>query len=158
MRAGKWNAVKLAASKCEYLECDCGSSNLCGNRLPRARVFYHDHPEKECTVMVRKTLSSFVLAATCAIFLAVPAAQAQDARHDGLLDLSPVQRQGKIQRECGPISNEHLRASCVDSRNIDEDRRALGLRDGLTGGGDGRMNPIDRTFQGPEMYDPRFGR
>jgi len=74
------------------------------------------------------------------------------------LDLSPVQRQGKIQKECGPISNEHLRASCVDSRNIDEDRRALGLRDGLTGGGDGRMNPIDRTFQGPEMYDPRFGR
>src|SRR4051812_25520563 len=75
--------------------------------------------------MVRKTLSSFVLAAGCAIFLAVPAAQAQDARHDGLLDLSPVQRQGKIQRECGPITNEHLRASCVDSRNIDEDRRAL---------------------------------
>jgi hypothetical protein len=114
--------------------------------------------EKECAVMVRKTLSSFVLAAGCAIFMAVPAAQAQDARHDGLLDLSPVQRQGKIQRECGPITNEHLRASCVDSRNIDEDRRPLGLRDGLTGGGDGRMNPIDRTFQGPEMYDPHFGR
>src|SRR4051794_18330444 len=106
--------------------------------------------------MVRKTLSSFVLAAGCAIFMAVPAAQAQDARHDGLL--SPVQRQGKIQRECGPITNEHLRASCVDSRNIDEDRRALGLRDGLTGGGDGRMNPIARTFQGSEMYDPRFGQ
>ena len=108
--------------------------------------------------MVRKMLSSFVLAAGCAIFMAVPAAQAQDARYDGLLDLSPVQRQGKIQKECGPITNEHLRASCVDSRNIDEDRRPLGLRDGLTGGGDGRMNPIDRTFQGPEMYDPRFGR
>ena len=77
---------------------------------------------------------------------------------DLCLDLSPVQRQGKIQKECGPITNEHLRASCVDSRNIDEDRRPLGLRDGLTGGGDGRMNPIDRTFQGPEMYDPRFGR
>src|SRR3954447_22047245 len=108
--------------------------------------------------MVSKTLSSFAVAAGCAIFLAVPAAQAQGARYDGLLDLGPVQRQGEIQRECGPIANEHLRASCVDSRNIDEDRRALGFRDGLTGGDDGRMNPIDRTFQGPEMYDPRFGR
>ena len=108
--------------------------------------------------MIRKALSSFALTAGCAIFIALPAAQAQDARRDGLLDLSLVQRQGKIQRECGPITNEHLRAGCVDSRNIDEDRRALGLRDGLTGGGDGRINPIDRTFQGPEMYDPRFGR
>src|SRR5215213_424458 len=108
--------------------------------------------------MMRKTLTSVALAAGCAIFLALPAAEAQDARHDGLLDLSPAHRHGKIQRECGPITNEHLRASCVDSRNINEDRRALGLRDGLTGGGDGRMNPIDRTFQGPEMFDPRFGR
>ena len=85
-----------------------------------------------------------------------PSGTSANARHDGLLDLSPVQRQGKIQRECGPISNEHLRASCVDSRNIDEDRRALGLRDRLTGGGDGRMNPIDRTFQGPEPSQSRI--
>ena len=57
--------------------------------------------EKECAVMVRKTLSSFVLAATCAIFMAVPAAQAQDARHDGLLDLSPAERQGKSRKSAG---------------------------------------------------------
>jgi hypothetical protein len=32
------------------------------------------------------------------------------------------------------------------------------LSDGLTGGGDGRMNPTDRTFQGPERFDPHLGR
>jgi hypothetical protein len=35
--------------------------------------------------MMKKTLTSLAFAAGCAIFVAVPVAQAQDTRHDGLL-------------------------------------------------------------------------
>ena len=119
--------------------------------------------------MMKKSLSTLALVAGCVIGLAAPAAQAQtvdtqtrmnnpSAQNDRLLDLSPGPGQGRIRKECGPISNAHLRASCIDSLAIDEDRRSRGLSEGMTGGGDSRMNPIDRTFQGPEQYDPRFGR
>jgi hypothetical protein len=122
--------------------------------------------------MIMKTLTKIALVAGCAIGLAAPMAQAQTDRQiqataprvkfgtqaERFLDLSSEQGKARIRRECGPITNTHLRASCMDSLAIDEDRRSMGLRDGLTGGGDGRMNSIDRTFQGPEMYDPRFGR
>ena len=120
-----------------------------------------------------KTLTSIALVAGCAIALAGPAAQAQtvdtltqmnaprvnlSAQNDPLLDLSPGYGKGRIRKECGPITNAHLRASCIDSLAIDEDRRARRLNDGLTGDSNGRINPIDRTFQGPEVYDPSFGR
>ena len=122
--------------------------------------------------MLIKTLIRIALVAGCAVGLAAPMAQAQTdtqiqttapritfgTQADRFLDLSPELGTPRIRSECGRITNAHLRGSCVDSRNIDEDRRSMGLRDGLTGGGGGRMNPIDRTFQGPEMYDPRFGR
>src|SRR5689334_4697067 len=121
--------------------------------------------------MITKILTSIALVAGCAIGLAAPMAQAQTdtqiqataprvtfgTQADRFLDLSPAVR-GRMRTECRPIANAHLRAGCIDSLAIDEDRRSMGLRDGLTGGGDGRMNSIDRTFQGPEMYDPRFGR
>ena len=122
--------------------------------------------------MITKILTRIALVAGCAIGLAAPMAQAQTdtklqttAPHvkfgtqaERFLDLSSEQGKARIRAECGPITNTHLRASCMDSLAIDEDRRSMGLRDGLTGGGDGRMNPTDRTFQGPERYDPRFGR
>jgi hypothetical protein len=104
--------------------------------------------------MIRKTLTSVALAAGCAVALIVPAAQAQT---DRFLDLSPDVK-ARMQVECGPMPNAHLRASCMDTIAIEADRRSTGLRDGLTGGGHGRMNPIDRTFQGPEEYDPHLGR
>lgn len=121
--------------------------------------------------MIMKTLTRIALVAGCAVGLTAPVAQAQTdtqiqttaprikfgTQADRFLDLSPEVK-GRIRTECGPIDNAHLRASCIDSLAIDADRRSMGSRDGLTGGGNGRMNPIDRTFQGPEMYDPRFGR
>ena len=122
--------------------------------------------------MITKTLTRVALVAGCTVGLAVPTAQAQTdtqiqstaprikfgAQADRFRDLTPDPAKGRIRTECGPMTNAHLRATFIDSLAIDEDRRSMGLRDGLTGGGDGRMNPIDRTFQGPEMYDPRFGR
>src|SRR5690349_12655097 len=118
-----------------------------------------------------KALTRIAFVTGCAVGLATPMAQAQtDAQiqataprvkfgtqAEHFLDLTE-HTQRRMRTECGPITNAHLRASCMDSLAIDEDRRSMGLRDGLTGGGDGRMNSIDRTFQGPEMYDPRFGR
>jgi hypothetical protein len=111
--------------------------------------------------MTIKALTRIALIAGCAIGLAAPVAQAQtDAQIqttaprikfgtqvDRFLDLSPEVK-SRIRTECGPIANAHLRASCMDSIAIDADRRSMDLRDGLTGGGHGRMNPIDRTFQG----------
>ena len=122
--------------------------------------------------MTKKSLTRISLAVLCGIGVAAPLAQAQRvdtqirmdsqrvnprAQTDRLLDFSPEPGNGRIRKECGPITNAHLRASCIDSLAIDEDRRS-GLRNGLTGDSHGRMNPVDRTFQGPEIYDPSFGR
>ncbi len=123
--------------------------------------------------MTKKSLTSIALVAGCAIGLAAPVAQSQtvdaqtrmnapwvnpSAQADRLLDMGPESGQGRIRKECGPITNAHLRASCIDSLAIDEDRRSMGWKDGLTGDSHGRMNPTDRTFQGPEIYDPSLGR
>ena len=104
--------------------------------------------------MIRNTLTGVALAAVWAIGVAAPMAQAQT---DRFLDLSPDVK-ARMQVECGTMPNAHLRASCMDTIAIEADRSSTGLRDGLTGGGDGRMNPIDRTFQGPERFDPQLGR
>jgi hypothetical protein len=123
--------------------------------------------------MRKKSLTSIAFLAGCTIILAVPVAQAQtldaltrmntprvnsSAQNDRLLDLSPGYAKGRIRKECGPITNAHLRASCIDSLVIDEDRRSRYLSEGLTGDSHGTMNPIDRTFHGPEECDPSFGR
>lgn len=121
--------------------------------------------------MITKILTRIAFVVGCAVGLAAPMAQAQTGtqvqttaprmhvggQNDRFLDLTEHTKR-RMRTECGPITNAHLRAGCIDSLAIDEDRRSMGRRDGLTGGGDGRMNSIDRTFQGPEMYDPRFGR
>ena len=122
--------------------------------------------------MIMKSLTIIALVAGYAIGAVVPVTQAQTVdrqtqmgaprinpgpQYDPLLDLRPTLGQGRVRKECGFIANAHLRAGCIDSLAIDEDRRVI-LRNGLTGDSHGRMNPIDRTFQGPEMYDPSFGR
>jgi len=78
--------------------------------------------------------------------------------YDRLLQPTQAERHSRMLRECGSIANTHLRTGCMDSIAIEEDQRSMRLRDGLTGDGDGRMNSIDRTFQGPEKYDPHLGR
>src|SRR4051794_6115278 len=122
--------------------------------------------------MIRKGLTRIDLIVGCTVGIAVPMALAQTdtqiqstaprikfgTQGDRFLDLTPGLSEGRIRMECGSITNAHLRASCIDSLAVDEDRRSMSLRDGMTGGGDGRINPTDRTFQDPEMYDPRFGR
>ncbi len=109
-------------------------------------------------MMFRKTLTSVALAAGCVVALAMPVAQAQSAHSDGLLDVSPELRQSRIDTECGAISNAHLRASCIDSLNIDEDRRSPGWREGLTGGGTGMMNPMSPSPYSPNMPISDAGR
>ena len=104
--------------------------------------------------MTRNTLTGVAFSAVCAIGIAAPMAQAQT---DRFLDLSPDVK-ARMQVECGPMPNAHLRASCMDTIAIEADRSSGNLRDGLTGGGGGRMNPIDRTFQGPDRFDPHLGR
>jgi hypothetical protein len=114
--------------------------------------------------MIRNTLTSIAFAAGCAIALAAPAAQAQATdtwvltTAPRLMDRNETYLQYRMQRECGSIANSHLRTGCMDSLSLSEDLRSRGLSDGLTGDSDGRMNSIDRTFQGPERYDPHLGR
>jgi hypothetical protein len=113
--------------------------------------------------MIRGTLNGLAFVAGCALAAAVPAAQAQTldlqtSMYERLLEPNQAERHSRIIRECGHISNAHLQAGCAEGVLANDDRRSIDLRNGLTGGGNGRMNPIDRTFQGPEMYDPRFGR
>jgi hypothetical protein len=93
--------------------------------------------------MITKFLTRIALVAGCAVGLAAPMAQAQPGtqvqttaprmhvggQNDRFLDLSPaVQR--RMRTECEPITNAHLRAGCIDSLAIDEDRRSTGRRDG----------------------------
>src|SRR4051794_34298271 len=104
--------------------------------------------------MTRNTLTGVAFAAVCAIGVAAPMAQAQT---DRFLDLSPDIK-ARMQVECGPMPNAHLRASCMDTIAIEADRRSRGLEEGLTAGGPGRRNPQNRTFQGPDRFDPHMGR
>jgi|SRR4051812_13383725 hypothetical protein len=108
--------------------------------------------------MIRKTLNSLAFAVGCAIALAAVPVQAQTADTQSRMGRNEANLQNRMQRECGSMANAHLRTGCMDSLALREDLRSRGLRDGLTGGGDGRMNPIDRTFQGPDKYDPHLGR
>jgi hypothetical protein len=108
--------------------------------------------------MIKKTLNSLAFAAGCAIALAAMPIQAQTVDTQSRMGRNEADLQYRMQRECGSMANAHLRTGCMDSLALREDLRSRELRDGLTGGGHGRMNSIDRTFQGPETYDPRFGR
>jgi len=90
--------------------------------------------------MTKKTVTSLMLAAGCAIALAIPVAQAQtqvitngpewtpgdrsapaarnnaeSAHYDRLLETSPGFRQARVRRECGPIADPQLRQNCLAS-------------------------------------------
>src|SRR4051812_41737618 len=108
--------------------------------------------------MIRKTLNSLAFAAGCAVALAAVPMQAQTVDPQSRMGRNEAGLQYRMQRECGSITNAHLRTGCMDSLSLSEDLRPRSLSDGLTGGGDGRMNPTDRTFQGPERFDPHLGR
>jgi hypothetical protein len=95
--------------------------------------------------MTLKTVSSLALAATCALALAMPAAQAQmmetqvtadvpqagqgdfstarqaernvqeSARYDRLVETNLAFREARKRKECGPITDPQLRESCLAS-------------------------------------------
>jgi hypothetical protein len=137
--------------------------------------------------MIGKTLTSVALIAGCAVALALPMAQAQtvdtqilmnaprvnagdradwmagrnnaeSAQYDRRLDLNRAYRQSRILKECGPITNAHLRAGCIDSFDTSEDQPSPGWNEGLTGGGTGMMNSVGPTPYSPNMPIPDAGR
>jgi hypothetical protein len=137
--------------------------------------------------MIRKTLTSVVLAAGCAVALALPVVQAQtvdtqilmnaprvnpgdradwmagrnsaeSAQYDRLLEVNRAYGQSRILKECGPITNAHLRAGCFDSFSTSEDQPSPGWNEGLTGGSSGMMNSIGPTPYSPNMPIPDAGR
>ena len=136
--------------------------------------------------MINKALTSLAFAAGCTIALAVPAAQAQtvdtrmnapringgdragslagrnnaeSAQYDRLLEMSPEFRQGRMLRECGPLKDLQLRASCEDSFSASQDERdLLGSQEGLTGGSTGTMNPLGPSPDSPNVPIPDAGR
>ena len=65
-----------------------------------------------------KTLTYVALVAGCAIALGVPVAQAQTADTHSLMNTGD--REARILKECGPITNAHLRAGCIDSIELEE--------------------------------------
>ena len=122
----------LDSNKSELAE----PKSFCGRLFPLMTI-----RQKWGKMMFRKTLTSVALAAglrwrwPCRW----PGSERALRWSSGC---DPQLRQSRIDTECGAIGNAHLRASCIDSLNIDEDRRSPGWRDGLTGGGTGMMNPI----------------
>src|SRR5689334_3170899 len=108
--------------------------------------------------MIRKALNGVAFAAGCAIALAAVPMHAQTADPQSRMGRNETNIQDTMQRECGSMANAHLRTGCMDSLAIEQDQRSVNFSNGLTGGDHGRMNPIDRTFQGPDMYDPHLGR
>ena len=130
--------------------------------------------------MIGKTLNSVALIAGCAVALALPMAQAQtvdtqilmnaprinagdradwmagrnnaeSAQYDRRLDLNRAYRQSRILKECGPITNAHLRAGCIDSIDLEQ-------HDRMTGSTTGMMNSTGPTLYAPNMNDAGSGR
>lgn len=139
--------------------------------------------------MIKNTPTSIMLAAGCAIALAIPVARAQvidtqgqlrtvaprpnaghdiawiadnskmeSARYERLLRNNPAFRQTRMQKECGPITDPVLRASCEDSFSAWQDEPSLGWHERMTGGSTGMMNSTGMMPNGPDMYDNGAGR
>ena len=101
-----------------------------------------------------KTLTSIALVAGCAIALAVPMGQAQTADTHSLMDAPRVNtcdREARILRECGPITNAHLRAGCIDSIELEQ-------HDRMTGSTTGTMSSTGPTPYPPNVNDTGSGR
>ena len=81
-----------------------------------------------------------------------------NAQYERLLRADPAFRQSRMHKECGSLSNAHLRASCIDTFNIYEDQRSVDLNEGLTGGSTGMMNAAGVVLNGPHIYDNGAGQ
>ena len=155
--------------------------------------------------MTKKTVISLALAAGCAIALVVPAVQAQrvdtqtlstplrvntgdragwlaarnnaeSAQYDYLLQISPAFRHARMHKECGPITDPQLRASCLtsfaqyepflgsSSRTMANTTRwypsagAYNMEQGLTGSSSGTMTTTGMPPYGRDMYGAGAGR
>ena len=101
-----------------------------------------------------KTLTSIALVVGCAIALAVPAGQAQTMDRHNLMDAPRVNTgdlKARILRECGPITNAHLRAGCIDSIELEQ-------HDRMTGSTTGTMSSIGPTRYAPNVNDTGSGQ
>ena len=101
-----------------------------------------------------KTLTSIALVAGCAIALAVPMGQAQTMDRHNLMGVprdNAGDREARILRECGRITNAHLRAGCRDSIELEQ-------HDRMTGSTTGMMNLTGPTLYAPNMNDAGSGR
>ena len=99
-----------------------------------------------------KTLTSIALVAGCTVALAVPMGQAQTMDRHSLVD-APLggDREARILRECGPITNAHLRAGCRDSIELEQ-------HDRMTGSTTGMMNSTGPALYAPNVNDAGSGR
>ena len=107
------------------------------------------------------SLISIVLAAGCAIPLAVVTAQAQTAdmhRSMNAPRMNPGDLKARILRECGPITNAHLRAGCIDNIDLSERQPSAGWHERMTGSSTGPMNSTGPTFYAPNMNEVGSGR
>ena len=122
--------------------------------------------------MIKKTLTSVAFAAGCAIALIVPAAQAQmvdnrtiaddnnkeSAQYEHLMQNNPAFLQGRIESECGPITDLQMRLNCIDSIGAAVDERGLDPQEGLTIGSRGTMNSTGAPLNSPNRPIPNAGR
>jgi len=101
-----------------------------------------------------KTLTSIALVAGCTVALAVPMGQAQTIDRQRLMDAPRVNtgdREARILRECGQITNAHLRAGCIDSIELEQ-------HDRMTGSTTGMMNSTGPALYAPNVNDAGSGR
>ena len=115
--------------------------------------------------MMRKMLTGLALIAGCATALAVPAQaetygnwhgntafnNRESARHESLRQTDLSVRLERARKECGPITNAHLRTGCLDSLDVTEDEFSRDRNEGLTGGGSGAMKAPGVPVYKPEL-------
>jgi hypothetical protein len=84
--------------------------------------------------------------------------KAQSGQYERLLRTDPAFRQTGMQKECGPITDPVLLASCEDSFSAWQDEPFLGWHERMTGGSTGTMNSTGTMPKGPDIYDNGAGR
>jgi len=82
----------------------------------------------------------------------------ESGQYEQLLRNNPAFRQSRMQKECGPITDPQLRASCEDSFSAWQDEPSLGWHERMTGGSTGTMNSTGAIPYSPNIYDPGAGR
>jgi hypothetical protein len=82
----------------------------------------------------------------------------ESAQYEYLLQNDPAFRQSRAMKECGPITDAHLRAGCLDSFGVYEDQRSPGWNEGLTGGSTDTTIPLGKPPFNLDMYGAGAGR